>query len=488
MRPTLRLAGAAIALACLPVAPAAAAGRDVVPRLHWRDCGHGVRCSGARVPLDHDRPHGRTITLALAKRPSTGRGRRIGTLFLNPGGPGGSGVDQVRGDPPPGLAALNRRFDIVSFDPRGVGASRPAIDCVSDRRLDALLAAWPVPRPDRLDAILATGDRLAAGCRARTPAALLDHVSTADVARDLDLLRRAVGDDRLSYLGSSYGTELGAVYATLFPGRARALALDGAVDPRLYAGDPLGFSRSFGRGNEAALQRFFAFCAADQAGCGFGGSDPRAAYDALVARLATAPVPGAPADPRVVDDTVAGLGTLTAMFDPQLWSVLGHGLAGAAAGDGTILQGLADVSIGRAPDGTYANELEAGWVIYANDSRAPARRGAYGPHLAASLAEAPHFADLLSDAVRRMLPRGEDAYRGAVSNPASAAPVLVIGSTHDNAAPYEQAVAMTRELGNARLLTRDGDGHTAYGRSACIDRHINAYLIGGRLPPPGTRC
>src|SRR5688572_29754114 len=207
------VAAALAAVACISAAPASAAGRDAVPRLQWSACGDGVRCATARVPLDHDRPHGRKVALALAKRPATGpERRRIGTLFLNPGGPGGSGVEQVRGDAPPGVAALNRRFDIVGFDPRGVGASRPAIDCVPDRRLDALIASLPAPRPDRADALLALGDELAAGCRARTPATLLDHVSTADVARDLDLLRQAVGDEKLSYLGASYGTELGAVY------------------------------------------------------------------------------------------------------------------------------------------------------------------------------------------------------------------------------------------------------------------------------------
>src|SRR4051812_29142118 len=156
MNVILGLAGAAFALAFLPAASAVAD----VPDLRWRGCGDGVRCASARVPIDHDRPHGQTITLALAKRPATGP-RRIGTLFLNPGGPGGSGVDQVSGDPPPGLAALNRRFDIVGFDPRGVGASRPAIDCAPDERLDQLLAAWPAPSLDRLDATLATGDELA---------------------------------------------------------------------------------------------------------------------------------------------------------------------------------------------------------------------------------------------------------------------------------------------------------------------------------------
>jgi pimeloyl-ACP methyl ester carboxylesterase len=476
---------AAVALACLPaVLPSTAAGRSgpPVPRLEWRACGDRIQCATARVPLDHDRPHGRTVRLALGRLPAADRARRIGTLFFNPGGPGGSGVDYLH-DLPRGFEALNRRFDIVGFDPRGVGASRPAIDCVSDRKLDALLTRWP----DRFDELMAAADRFAAGCRARTPAALLDHVSTADVARDLDLLRRAVGDRRLTYVGFSYGTELGAVYATLFPGRARALALDGGVDPREYARRPLAFSRTVAGGNEAALRRFFTFCAAHGSACPLGG-DPQAGYDALLFSLAAAPVPGAPGDRRVVDHLVASNAALAAMYVPDYWELLGDGLADAAAGDGAILQGLSDHFWHRARDGRYANELEAYLVIRANDSRSPRGTRAYRRHLEAMLAEAPHFADALTDAARRTLPIGEDAYRGRVSNPASAPTVLVVGSTHDNAAPYRKARAMTRELGNARLLTRDGDGHTAYQFSACIARRVNAYLIERTLPRAGTRC
>ena len=263
-----------------------------------------LQCATARVPLDYDRPRGRTVRLALAKLPVTDRARRIGTLFLNPGGPGGSGVDHLQ-ELPPGVAALNRRFDIVGFDPRGVGASKPAIDCVSDRELDALVARWPDADPAAFDAIMAEADRIAAGCRANTPAALLDHVSTADVARDLDLLRRAVGDAKLSYLGFSYGTELGAVYATLFPGRARALALDGGVDPHEYARRPLAFSRGFARGNEAALRRFFAFCAAeDRVPVRRLRPADRLRRPARPARRRS-PLPGALGDRRVVDDFAA---------------------------------------------------------------------------------------------------------------------------------------------------------------------------------------
>ncbi len=220
--------------------PAVALGNDAapVPTLAWRDCGGGVVCSTAAVPLDYDQPGGRTINLALAKLPATDPDRRIGALFVNPGGPGSSGVAFLFARRT-ALTALNKRFDIVGFDPRGVGASRPAIDCVSDREQDDLIASQPEATIENIPALLAAGDRFAAGCRAHTDPALLDHVSTADVARDLDVLRQAVGDRRLSYLGLSYGTELGAVYATLFPGRARALALDAAIDWRLASRHPL---------------------------------------------------------------------------------------------------------------------------------------------------------------------------------------------------------------------------------------------------------
>jgi pimeloyl-ACP methyl ester carboxylesterase len=486
----IRMAACSAALAIL--LPGAALARPAgapVPTLAWERCGGGLDCATASVPLDHDQPRGPRLSLALARRPATDPAHRIGTLFLNPGGPGGSGVEFLRARGP-ALATLNRRFDLVGFDPRGVGANRPAIDCVSDGALDQLLASAPNATPFNAGAFLARGDRVAAGCRALTPAPLLAHVSTADVARDLDLLRRAVGDQRLSYLGFSYGTELGAEYATLFPGRVRALALDGAVDHELWWRDPLGGDRSAARGYERAIQRFFAFCAGDQRACPFGGQDPEAAFDALLGRLDAKPIAGLPGDARLVDDHTARSAAAAAMYSESLWPVLGQGLAAAAAGNGAVLQQLADSATGRRPDGSFGNLLEATSVVHAGDARTPRADWPYRLNQAALLRISPHFGPLLAEvsALRRGMPQGADALDRPVHNPAYAATALVVGTTGDNAAPYEEAVALTRQLANARLLTRVGNGHTAYFTSACIRAAVDAYLVDGTLPASGTSC
>ena len=462
--------------------PAAAA----VPKLAWRACGDGVQCATAAVPLDHDQPRGAKIRLAVVRRPARGPAQRIGSVFFNPGGPGDSGVEQVRGLA--GGGRLNERFDFVGFDPRGVGASRPAVRCASDREKDALFRGLPRLRPGTLARYLALGDRIAAGCRRRTPSSILRHLSTADAARDLDLLRRAVGDPKLTYIGYSYGTELGAVYATLFPKSVRAMALDGGVDHLRFTRDALGWSLGRASTSEAALGRFFGFCEASPGDCPYADHDPRGAFDGLMTRLRAAPIAGTASDPRSLDDTLARVAAFAAMYDRTAWPGLGAGLAAARDGDSGVLRLMADRVVHRGSGGSYDNYLDANTVITANDSRPPTR-AAYARHLRSLLGRSPHFADftMLLDAARRTLSPGDDAYRGRLRYPSGPPALLVVASTGDNATPYASGAALARQLGNARLLTREGDGHTAFRFSSCIREHMYAYVLDGVLPPPGTR-
>ena len=476
---------AALGLAFAGTASAAV----TVPKLDWKDCGDGVQCATARVPLDYGKPKGRELRLAVARRPAPDPSRRIGSVFLNPGGPGVSAVQAVRSFEAGG--PTNQRFDIVGFDPRGVAGSRPAIQCLTDRQLDEQTAGIPPATGANLPAFLKIGERFAAGCRKRTPRYLLRHVTTADTARDMDLMRRAVGDSKLTYVGKSYGTEIGAEYASLFPGRVRAMVLDGGIDHRVWVRDPLDWARVYAAGSEAALGRFFAFCSATPDACPFAEGDPEASFEGVLAQLDKSPLPGGGTDPRPLDATLARAAALAAMYRPDAWPLLGAGLKNARDdANGALLRAIADGLAGRGPDGRYDNSLEANTVITANDAGRRSGRPGYARHLKRLMSVAPHFANLLMalDSSGRKLEPGFDAYRKPLRYPAGSPTILVVGATGDNATPYASTQALARQLGNARLLTREGDGHTSFGSSECIDNAVRAYLIEGTLPAAGATC
>ena len=288
----------ALVVALVAAAPAAAGHPKPSRALDWEPCAEGFECATFKVPRDYDRPRGDKLALAVTRLPATDPERRIGSLFVNFGGPGGDAVASLHAFGADLFASLNDRFDIVGFDPRGTGETEDAIDCAVNQETQGAYRQ-PFVTPENLNVGRLIGDsiRLAGRCAALNRG-ILPYVSTANVARDMDALREAVGDSRLTYLGFSYGTHLGATYASLFPKRYRALVLDGAVDPDQYMNRPVeglfeqsaGFDRAFGR--------FFQACAADQEAClGFGGADPWGAFDELVERLHEDPQPASPTDP-----------------------------------------------------------------------------------------------------------------------------------------------------------------------------------------------
>jgi pimeloyl-ACP methyl ester carboxylesterase len=493
--------GLAVALLVGPGA-AVAAGEDLTPGaatatgLPWAGCGltneavvAGVQCASVDVPLDHDDPAGAQVQIALARVPATDPAQRIGSLFFNPGGPGGAAVEYLQSAGAAQFATLNQRFDIVAFDPRGVGKSSPAIDCT--------VAPPSGPRPNPVDvdvaALLAEAQLYVDSC-VDDNGPILAHVSTANVARDLDVLREAVGDEQLSYVGYSYGTFLGATYAALFPDRYRALVLDGALDPEQYIADPVTFSSEQAAAFEEALDRFLAACAADQGACsGFGGADPVTAYDELLAGAAATPIPAGRYidDPRPVTPDVVLSVTAQLLYRKQTWGLLAAALSEAEVGDASLLRALmAQFVERRAPDGTpdaFVDRLNA---IAAVERHWPRDVDSYLERGPQERADHPHFGDAWSEVLFALWPvRDEDAYAGPFTvAPSSPAP-LVIGTTHDPATPYAGSTALVEQQGNARLLTMDGDGHTAYGgNSACIDRATEAYLTDLTLPAEGTVC
>jgi pimeloyl-ACP methyl ester carboxylesterase len=479
--------GTGVIAAALALAAPAPRADAAVPRLDWRACSDGFECAEAPVPRDHAHPEGREVRLAVARLPAHDRTRRIGSLFVNFGGPGGSNVATLKANAKTLFARLNDRFDVVAFDPRGTGESRPAIDCAVDQE-HAGPFAQPFMTPFDVDpsALVAAQRRYVERCAQRNRE-IAPYVATANVARDLDVLRRAVGDARLTYLGLSYGSYLGATYAALFPRSYRALALEGALDPDRDANHPLSLRAGLAAAQERALARFLQTCA--RACAGFGGDDPQRALDALLERLDRSPLT---VGTRRLDGDDVRVALGAGLHARSRWPALARALAAAEQGDGTTLRELADGFYGRQPDGRYRPLLDQFFAVSAADQRAPR---APEPYLAAGADSWRAFdhAYFLAGYGQRAWAldrnRRHGAFHGPFRVPGSSPTVLVVGTTFDPATPYKDAQSLTRQLGNARLLTMDGDGHGAYGgESACIDAHVDAYLLEGSLPDAGTRC
>lgn len=455
-----------------------------VPQLTWTDCGDGFQCASATVPLDYDRPEGRSIEIALVRLPAMDPANRIGSLFLNSGGPGLSGIEFVR-TAPPGAFQLFARFDIIGFDPRGLGASRPAVlDCGEDPSFK-----MPLPRPTTIDprAFLAEVSAYAKTCRALN-GDLLSHLSTANVARDLDLLRAAVGDARLNYIGQSYGGVIGATYASLFPGRTRAMVLDSPIDAQAYYDHPVKQWREHAQGHEHVLERFLAACAASRGNCSFGDGRPAKALEQLLAQLDEKPVPSSDSsDQRTVSGDVVRRVFEDVLRTRARWPGLARALVQTQAGDGRAMLKLFDRIEGDAASNDFTVAVLA---VDQGYRRRPVRE--YFELAERSYNEFSHFWYLSGywDLVRAQWPvEDRDAFRGRIHNSSDSAPILVIGMTHDPATPYVQAQRLTADLGNARLLTFEADGHGAVTSfDPCVLDALVGYVNEGTLPPEGAVC
>jgi pimeloyl-ACP methyl ester carboxylesterase len=487
------LLAAALATLAVTAAPAGAAEHAPVPRLQWKDCDDGFQCATATVPLDHRRPRGRTIDLALVRFPAADREHRIGSMFIHPGGSGGAGVQFVRSAPPQALALLSRRFDVIGVDTRGVGASRPAFDCDADPEQLGVYAQ-PFPRPEALDvpALVARTKTYVRRCAERN-GELLAHMSSADMARDFDLLGAAVGDSKITFVGHSYGTLVGATYASLFPGRARAMLLADPIDAETWVNRPFEAIREQAAALEHGLGRFFAACAAHQQACGFGAGDPEDAFDDLAGGLDAAPMP-APraADPRPVDGDDLRIAAMYAMLSPNLWPRLAGALAEAQGGDASALRDLTDqLAYERTPAGDSPT-MDVNWVTLASDQRYPRQIAPFlaaGRH-SASLFEHSYLQSGYGEVAIGQLPgKPEDPFRGPFRSAPGGPPALVIGMTHDPWTPFAWARRLVADLGNARLLTLRGDGHDVLTSfDPCVVGASLAYLEQGALSTPGTVC
>lgn len=455
-------------------------------RPSWQACANGLDCARVEVPVDWAAPQQR-ISLALMRHPATQPARRIGTLFVNPGGPGTSGVDLVREVDGLFSPALLARYDIVGFDPRGVGGSAP-VRCLPHDELDAFLTADPTPDDDaEVAALMTAAEAFATACRQNT-GELLSHIGTRDVARDLDVLRAVVGDEKLTYLGFSYGSYLGAFYAGMFPTRVGRLVLDGALDPSLHGGELL---RTETVSFQAVLERMSAYCLRIE--CPLGDSASRIT-DEVVGLLADLDAePMTIGGGRVLTEADALAGIAYVLYTPTLWERGLRAIDLALDGFGRELLTLADTLLSRTGPGAFKdNSNEANYAVNCldhhpgEDSPATARAAlpslvaaspVFGPHIAWAGVACAHF------------PHATPAPTPGVIRATGADPILVVGTTHDPATPYAWARALAAQLDSGVLLTRAGDGHTGYGRgNRCIDAAVDRYLLDGKAPKDGTRC
>jgi pimeloyl-ACP methyl ester carboxylesterase len=451
--------------------------------LDWGSCDSTLppeaQCATLDVPIDHKESNGATVSIALVRLAARDREDRRGSIVFNPGGPGASGVDMVGGlaGQSSQVAAMREHFDLIGFDPRGVGRSQP-VDCVDDvvqENSDAHDDGLTVPP----EADLSNAD-VANRCKQRM-GALFGKVSTDDVVADLELIRQALGDDQLTFYGASYGTYLGASYAETYPDKTRAMVLDGAFAPTGTTVDDdtqtIGFEKAFGR---------WADWCKDSPLCKFSVPDVVARWEALQAALVATPLS---VDGRNVSRSTFMQATKSALYASVLWPFLGDALAHAEQGDGTGLLQLRDMYYERNSDGTYGSIGEAFRVIscnsgfFATGATDDEQRNARMSELA------PHFFDPAESSGDPCegLPTGmvNDAF-----DYAGEAPILVIGGLNDPATPYTWATEMAAELGDrATLVTYAGDGHATWLEgSSCIDHYVDMALVDAVVPSDNVEC
>lgn len=442
-------------------------------------------CGRVQVPVDYAKPNGATMPVAVIRIRHHDQPDRIGSLLVNPGGPGASGFFLAIS-----LAAslpddILQHFDLVGFDPRGVGLSAP-IRCESDKdETQALALNVDVRTVAGLTQAKNVAENFVAGCRAKY-GPKLEHYNTVETAKDMDRIRAAVGDDKLNYLGFSYGTELGAVYAHLFPQRIRVAVLDGAVDPQT-TGDAIKSAEQQIGGFESSLDQFAADCAT-RSPCNTLGN-VRAAITALVKKADATPIQSSRnGETRKATGGNVLYAVLYSLYSKQLWPRLATALTDAQHGDAKGLFELDDGYSERDTDGHYSNILDVFQTVSCNDQRSDPTDAEIKQAAARWATQFPMFG--LWSAASLFQCQSWPKHRHPIPPETAprSKPILVVGNLHDPATPYAGAVNLAKTLGTGVLLSWDGEGHTSYGQSDCIDEKVDAYLINATVPAPNTTC
>lgn len=460
-------------------------------QIDWTDCGNGMETATVTAPLDWNNPEAGEIELAVVRQPATG-GDPIGSLLVNPGGPGASGYDFIAQSVDFAVSeALQERYDIIGFDPRGVGRSS-AVECLDAAAMDQFL--YGIPQHERgtpeWEAELEAENRAFAEACEQNSDGILEFITTDQSARDMDLLRGVLGDEQLTYLGYSYGTFLGATYAKLFPDRVGRLVLDGAIDPSV-SGTEVGTTQ--GIGFERALRTYMQACldgaAENGGGCPFAGTVDQAMGDlaALLASVDRSPLPAPDGRELGADTLVTAI--VAALYAPENWPYLTDALTTAMQGDPTTAFMLADFYNGR-EDGEYADNSTEAFQAY-NCMDYPVDESQEEQDAATELLEreAPTIAAYWEGpGVCEVWPHEPTGVREQIAA-SGAAPIVVIGTTGDPATPYEWAGSLAAQLSSGVLVTFEGEGHTAYnGQSACVDAAVDAYFLEGTVPEDGLIC
>jgi len=457
-------------------------------KLDWATCYESFECTDLLVPVDYADLTIGTFKIAVLRYKAQDQKNRIGSLIVNPGGPGGSGVDYAYNAEYVFDPDVLDRYDIVGFDPRGVNRSAP-IECLTDEETDVSYASDAKPDTEaELEKALADSKDFIDKCESANE--FLSHYSTAAAARDMDILRAALGDKKLNYFGKSYGTYLGTLYAQFFPGNVGRMVLDGALDPNISI---LEQNISQAKGFDGALDAFLADCA-KQDDCPLP-KNKQEATSKIITLFATASLNPLPRktkvenDKRTATESLIILGTASALYDDvDGWPKLRTAFLEGQQGFGDTFLDLADQYTGRSPDGTYtSNELDSGAIIDCLDwpdtrslekTKADAQRFSdaapvFGPYLAYTNIACKYLT----------LPTKDKLTRATNKITAiNTAPVIVIGTTRDPATPYEWSVGLNQIFKNSKLISLDADGHTGQGRgSACVDDAVDAYLLHGDL-------
>jgi len=494
-QPTATPSSSSTASSSAPASPAA----QVPANLDFSDCSDQFQtaintaaakrmtfsCGKLAVPLSYADPTGKTIQLFVLKvhAKSQKPADKLGSLLVNPGGPGESGINLAAGLVSALSSDIFAHFDLIGFDPRGVGLSSP-LECLSDQEKDQLVAADPDVRTAAgRAAVKAAATKVATDCSRKYGPALADY-NTVETAEDMDVIRRAVGDDKLNYLGFSYGTRLGAAYAHEFPTNIRTEVLDGALDPGTSFVD---FLAQQTKSLEAAFDQFATDCLHRPACAKL--RNPRAAVQSLIASADRTPIPSSrKGETRRATGGVVTLAVVAALYDQSQWVPLGNALLQAERGDSSGLFSLADAYNNRDPaTGHYTNVLDAETAINCNDTTFRPTDSMVASTARQWVSKYPLFGKSSAASLYECFDWPESGHPLPPAAAPGAPPILVVGTVHDPITPYPQATALAKALGTGVVLSWAGEGHTAYPKTSCIRTKVDGYLLTAK-PPAVDSC